>query len=605
MKPHMLKKQTALLLLLAFLLLTACGAGPEEPETPPPSPSPQADRLAVCLGGTSATLDPASTVAPGCETILYHLYENLLRWEDGGDGWAVLANGQAESYTIETDYAGNATYTFKLREGIRWSDGTAVKAQDFVFAWRRLADPANDLPHRTLMSVISGYAEVQETGDTTLLAVTAPDSKTLTVALNGSPAHFLETVCAGAYTMPLRENSPSYAIPSVTNGAYTLASRKQGEITLARSETYYAPAPKGPESIQFIASQGAEADAAALAAGEAALISVLPAETLQALSGSGVWTPDPVTSTCGVLLNCKTPPFDNANVRLAFHLSIDHQAVADGLGDLTIRPAPGIVPYGVSDFSQRPPAEEPIEDNTLPDPMLQQPEAIVPDPTCWDFRTHSQTLVTAEHTHDHESDCNYAKALMAQAGYPNGAGFPAVEYLYLSGSAEGRTLAALLAAQWKECLGVSITLRAVGEEEYQAAFIPVLPEEGEEDEDAGTETEPEPTAPFQMAAMEFAPAYSDAGLLLENWHSGAEENVSGYASPAFDILLDAAKAAVSPDARDAYLHDAEAILLEDSPVIPVFCRGSGFQLASGLTGLYRAPDGVFFLYNVQAAAQEG
>ena len=134
----------------------------------------------------------------------------------------------------------------------------------------------------------------------------------------------------------------------------------------------------------------------------------------------------------------------------------------------------------------------------------------------------------------------------------------------------------------------------------EAAFIPVLPEEGGE-----SDTEPEPVAPFQMAAMDFTSAYSDAGLLLGNWHSGAEKNISGYASPAFDILLDAAKAAVSPDARDAYLHDAEAILLEDSPVIPVLCRGSGFQLASGLTGLYRAPDGVFFLYNLQAAAQEG
>ena len=62
---------------------------------------------------------------------------------------------------------------------------------------------------------------------------------------------------------------------------------------------------------------------------------------------------------------------------------------------------------------------------------------------------------------------------------------------------------------------------------------------------------------------------------------------------------------MSPDARDAYLHDAEAILLEDSPVIPLLCRGGSYQLAEGYTGLYRAPDGVFFLYGVHREATEG
>ena len=81
--------------------------------------------------------------------------------------------------------------------------------------------------------------------------------------------------------------------------------------------------------------------------------------------------------------------------------------------------------------------------------------------------------------------------------------------------------------------------------------------------------------------------------------------MTGYASDAFDILLDAARSAVSPDARDAYLHDAEAILLKDSPVIPILCQGGSFQLSEGLDGLYRAPDGVFFLYSVHRGNSDG
>ena len=604
----MRKKYRSLLWALLALLLCACGKAPEDGESPDESVPLQADVLTVRTGEAQTTLDPAAVTARGGETILYHLYENLLRWEDGGDGWAVLAKGQAENYTLETDYAGNATYTFTLREDAVWSDGTAVKAQDFVFAWQRLADPANDLPHRELLSEIAGFAEVQETGDPSLLAVSAPDGKTLTVTLQGSPAYFLEEICAGAYTMPLRSDVSSYANPTVTNGAYTLSGFTRELVSLERSETYCPSASKGPSQLHFATMADSAADYAALQAGESALVLDLPEEPLRALADSGVWTPEPATGTCAVVLNTRQAPFDNPNIRLAFHLAVDRQAIVDALGGLTSRPAPGVVPYGVSDYSSsRPVVEVPDEDSTPADPMA-EPEPEKPRPTCWDFRTHSLEVVTADHTHDYETDCRYAQALLAQAGYSGGSGFPEVEYLYPSSHPEGQALAGLLQTMWRDSLGVSVTVRGVSDEEYESAFLPALPEENGE-EDSGTETnggeEPLPAPPFQMAVRELSPAYSDAEALLRQWYSGSGDNVSGFASDAFDILLDSARAAVSPDVRDACLHDAEAILLEASPVIPLFCRGGSYQLADGLAGLYRAPDGVFFLQDVRLEAPAG
>lgn len=344
------KKYSALLCALLALLLCACGEQPEDGDTSGETPPVQADVLTVRTSGVMITLDPASVTARGGETILYHLYENLLRWEDGGDGWAVLANGQAEDYTLETDYAGNATYTFTLRQDAVWSDGTAVKAGDFVFAWQRLADPANGLPHRALLSEIAGFQEVQETGDPSLLAVSAPDDRTLTVTLQGSPAYFLEEICAGAYTMPLRADVPFYANPIVTNGPYSLTGFTRELVSMERSETYYRSSSTGPSELHFALTDDSAADYAALQAGASALAVDLPREVLQALADSGVWTPEPVTSTCAVALNTLQAPFDNENVRLAFHLAVDRQAVVDALGDLTARPAPGVVPYGVSDY---------------------------------------------------------------------------------------------------------------------------------------------------------------------------------------------------------------------------------------------------------------
>ena len=113
-----------------------------------------------------------------------------------------------------------------------------------------------------------------------------------------------------------------------------------------------------------------------------------------------------------------------------------------------------------------------------------------------------------------------------------------------------------------------------------------------------TEEDVLPVAPFQIAAIELSADYSDAGALLFRWHSSNSENYTGYASPAFDILLGVAREATTADAYDAYLHDAEAILLADAPLVPICYRGGSFLLRDGLTGLYRAPNGIYFLSGI-------
>lgn len=597
----MQKKHTSLpaALLVLAMLLSACGRsnagnGGQEPDGEE-GESPFS--VTVCATAAQDTLDPARSTAKGGETILFHLFENLMRWSDDGNGYASLAPGQAESYTLETDYAGNATYTFTLREDLLWSDGEAVTAGDFVTAWQRLADPANELPHRELMSMIAGYDQVQETGDASLLSVSAPDERTFAVTLNGSCAYFLEEVCASAYTMPVRQDLLTNsrwggsAAATVTNGAYTASLLTPGLVTLERSETYYDAVHVGPDILRFVTASDNETDYGKFLIGEIDLIEDLPLSVLQELSDSGSWLPEAVTTTCGVLLNTQRPPFDDKNIREAFLLAVDGQAVVDALGYLTSGAASGLVPWGVTDYGQRAAEEQPEEEPALPDPNA------VPTPeepaAYWDFRAHSRELVTLPAASDYAADCLQAQALMAQAGYAGGGGFPVVEYLYVE-SDMGRAVARSLQSMWKERLGVTVTVRGVSQAEYDAALSPAAEQaEGEEDASAAFPA-------FQLAGAAFSAAYSDAGAFLSRWHSLSAENPSGYASDAFDILLDAAQAAVAPEARDAYLHDAEAILLSDVPVIPVCYWGTSYQLSQGLTGLYRAPDGVYFLSAIQA-----
>ena len=621
----LIRKMCAAALCAMLLALCACGEtdGPAEVMDEPSD----FNALYVSLPGDIANLDPLYGGSQGNETIMVHIYENLMRWADGGDGWAVLAPGQAESYTVETDYAGNATYTFTLREGLCWSSGLPITAVDFVYAWQTLADTEAGLPHRELLSCVQGFEGALETdgeldeddtaGDegetadsaeepaeenTPGLAVSAPDDRTFVVALKGNPAYFLEEVCASIYTVPRDQDSPD---GSFFNGPYIPVEVGTSHVGLERNARYYAPDSAGPDEIHFFPAGESDSEFQMLQSGERDLITALPEDALQELADSGLWTPEPVSGTYGVLLNTLQAPFDNANVRLAFHLAVDRQAVADALGDLTARPAPGIVPYGAADFSERPVVEAPAADDTLSDPIA-GPAPEEPAPVCWDFRSHAAHVVTAEHSHDYETDYRYAQALLAQAGYTGGGGLPEVEYIYVNERDSDRIVAGLLQGMWQDCLGVKVNVREVSREEYEAALAPVLPEEEEDSaQEADEAGDMVPAASFQLAAQEFSPAYSDAGALLEQWYSGSGDNVTGYANDAFDILIRSAQASSIPDARDAYLHDAEAILMEDPPVIPVFCRGGSFRLREGLTGLYRAPDGVFFLYNVHRENMAG
>lgn len=583
-----IKTPLALLLALAALL-TACGGQEGTPAEPEAEPFTLTAALAL-----PENLDPARSGG----TVTAHLFENLMTWADGGDGFARLVPGQAESYTLETDYAGCATCTFTLREDLQWSDGEPVEAEDFVLAWRRLADPANNLPDRYLLSVVAGYDEVQAAGDPSLLAVSAPDPDTFVVTLQGSFAGFLEDLCAGSATVPVRQDlleGGKWGRPEagmVSNGPYVLAQAGSGGYRLEKNPAYHTPNPRGAEAIAFVPSSGSESDCARLQSGELDFLLDPPDSVLRERSESGTWLPEPENITYAVLFNTRRAPFDVPEVRQALCLAVDEAEVTRLAGDLTLRPVQGLVPYGVSDFGQREEQEvqEPEEEPVLPGGAPAQPEEEKPA-ELWDFRAHARELVTISGDSDYAADCAQARALLAQAGYGEENPFPELKYLYVD-TPQARAAAQALSDMWQRELGITVTPRAVAQEEYDAALS--APEGEEDSEEAAVPA-------FQLAAQELTAARRDAGAFLARWRGG--QSPTGYASDAFDILLSSAGAALAPeaqDARDAYLHDAEAILLGDGAVLPLFCRGRSFALAENLTGLYRTAGGVYFLTAVEA-----
>lgn len=506
------------LLLAALLLLTACGKEEAIPAEPGEGPFTLTAALAL-----PETLDPAKSGG----TIACHLFENLMTWADDGGGYARLVPGQAESYTLEVDYAGCATCTFTLREDIRWSDGEPVEAEDFVLAWQRLADPANDLPDRYLMSVVAGYQQVQESGDASLLAVSAPDARTFVVTLQSSFAGFLEELCAGCATMPVRQDladSGKWGKPEagmVSNGPYTLAEAGSEGFRLERNLTYHSVNLWGPEELRFVPSAGSEGDYAKLRSGELDFMLELPESALLERA-DGPWLPEPENVTYAVLFNTQRAPFDVPEVRQALCLAVNTPEVTRMAGDLTLRTAQGLVPYGVADFGQRageepqePEEEVPVLPGGIPAAEPEEEPA-----QRWDFRAHASELVTLSSGSDYAAGCAQARSLLLQAGYGPENPFPEVEYLYVD-IPGAQAAAQALSDMWRQQLGITVTPRAVSQEEYDAltALTP-LPEsalDGEEPVPRQVGDLPLATGDFFLAAQEFTASRDDAGAFLTHW----------------------------------------------------------------------------------------
>ena len=554
------KRRLALLLAAALCVsaLAGCARGGD------------AMSLSVCVGGAPEELDPIYATEPADQTILVHLYENLMRKTAGASG-ATVTNGVAKSATSEENTDGTVTWTFQLR-GAEWSDGREVLAGDFVYAWQRLADPANDSPFASLLSVVAGYDEVRETGDVSLLQVTAEDDSTLVVVLNGKYDWFLEEVCTAPATMPLRQDlltgesaaeetaedgaeaaEAAEAAPwwsdvagLVTNGPYQVSGYEAGEsLTLETSGTYHSEV-SGPGTLTFRFADTAEEGQALYDAGTVDFLGVLPEEQMASLVEAESRALTPELGTWAVVFNCAQDTLMDARVRRALSLVIDRTAAAEAAG-VTARAAEGLIPPGVPESDEA------------------------------DFRTSGGDLL--DNDPNHRADLQEeARALLTEAGYVSVQDLGELEYLYVD-AGNGAAVAQALVQAWQSALGLRVTARAVTEEELAAAL-----EEGT----------------FSLAGIEIRALGNDAECFLRQWSSTGGENVSRYANSAYDTLLSVIAGAEDETARLGCLHDAEALLLEEGAVAPLYTTVTAWTLRDSLTGLVRDGRGWFSFAGVVA-----
>ena len=206
---------------LSVSLLAGCGTGDTQTTPAPEGSTPvetgttgAANELNVCFASEPETMDPSMNRTVDGNVMITHLFEGLYKWVDSdpsGDGrngaTAVLEPGMAaEEPTVTPNEDGTYTYTFKLREDAKWSDGQPVTANDFVYSWRRLVDPATASPYNTIIAMVKNANEIIA-GELPKeeLGVAAPDEHTFEVTLTYNCPYFLD-ICAFPNCMPLRED---------------------------------------------------------------------------------------------------------------------------------------------------------------------------------------------------------------------------------------------------------------------------------------------------------------------------------------------------------------------------------------------------------------
>ena len=545
------KRCVGLVLALACCLGLLSGCGQEAAE---------GMKLSVCVGSAPQELDPIYATDPADQTILMHLYENLMRTAVGTSGGTTASSGVAKSVQQEENTDGTVTCTFKLR-GTKWSDGQAVTASDFVYAWQRLADPANDSPYASLLSVVVGYDTVRSTGDVTALQVSAKNDSTLVVELNGKYDWFLTEVCTAPATLPVRQDvieswqtktaeasdqadeepvemEPWWGDLSslVTNGPYQVSGETDEALTLTTAETYsgtqsgpseltfrYADTPEEAQSLY----ENKEVDFVSQVTDDQ-LTKLVEEESPSLIQKLGVYT---------IFFNCQQEQLADPQVRGALALSLDRTAIAVAAG-----PAEGFIAPGV------------------------------PENEDGDFRTVGGPVVETD-PEKYQASCLEAQKLLNAAadGAPTG-----LEYLYVDeGTADD--VAQEVCEEWSRALGVDVTPKAVTAEELETALR---------------------TGEYDLAAVTFQPLGNDAECFLRPWVTDGEENVLGYANSAYDTLMSIIASASDSAARMGCLHDAEELLLGDYALAPLYTTVTADQLRENLTGVCRDARGWFSFTSV-------
>lgn len=499
----------------------------------------------VQYGSNPETLDPALNSAIDASNTIITIFEPLLLINENNE----VIGGQAESWEASED---GLTWTFTMRDGLKWSDGTDLTAKDFEYSFKRMANPDTAAPYaETCLGMIDGF-DAAQAGDPDALNVKASDDgKTLTIVLS-YPCSYFDKMAAFAAMSPVQQatveaNGDSWCTSAdtfVSNGPYMITDWTPSErIVLSKNPNYVGGWDSSKivsDTITLLLLEDSSASFAAYNSGEAVLIKDVPTDEIPSLTKAedgGDFYVDTILGTYYVSLNLQRDAFKDAKVRKALSLAIDRDYVANTIMQGTYTTADSIVGPGIVDESGY------FHDNG------------------------NAPYISA----DYEANLAEAKKLLEEAGYPNGEGYPTIEYS-TNDAGYHVPLAEYLQQAWGD-LGITLTINKM----EWSSFTPAR-RAGE----------------FDVARNGWVMDYNDPSNMLDLFCTSNGNNDGKYANPDFDAAIDASRVADSAE-HFAQLHKAEDILMEDTGCLPIAYYNDYWLQSPTLKGTWHSPYGYWYL----------
>jgi oligopeptide transport system substrate-binding protein len=489
----------------------------------------------------------------------------------------------AKSWTISKD---RKTYIFTLRDAY-WTNGTPVTAYDFEYAWKRALSPELASGYAYQLYYIYGgqafngsvkvgskyYAQAVDAKGNPLtkkvagkdvpvpnmakqidpsknVGVRALNAKTLKVYLQSPTAYFLNLtafpilypVCKAVVST--NDKWASDVKTYVTDGPFTLTQWSHNDkMVFVKNPTYWDKAAVKLTKITYLMVADESTALSMYESGQLDAAAYVPLSELPKLVASGDAKILPHLGTEYYQVNVTKKPFNDVRVRKALNLAINRKGITTSLtkgGDV---PALAFVPYGIPDA--------------------------VPGS---DFRTVGGSYFK-------DNDIATAKALLAQAGYPNGKGFPAFTLLHRADVTEN-SIAEAIQQMWKKNLGITCTIRS----EEWGVYLNDLQDLN-----------------YDVVSMEWGADYIDPNTFMDMFVTGGGNNNTGWSNKSYDALIAKAKVTVDPKARMATLHAAEKILMTDMPIQPLYYTGNPVLLSKHIKNFYESSMGLIDWKNAYMA----
>ncbi|CAC9935881.1 ABC transporter, substrate-binding protein, family 5 [Aedoeadaptatus nemausensis] len=530
-------------LIACVMLLAACGGGAKNSanngnggEQTASSESGGEKILRTNNKTEPGSLDPAIAKGTHESFVIYQAFEGLMRYDENDE----LVPGQAESYEVSDD---GMTYTFKLRDGLKWSNGDPLTAKDFEYAWKRVIDPELASEYSFQITTYVKGAEEYFNGEGSIddVGIKALDDKTLEVQLKAPTPYFLD-ITAFYTLLPVNEKvvseNPDWAkdpqgTEFVSNGPFKITEWNHKEnIKMVKNDNYFEADKVKLDGLYFDILEDDNTAYQKYEGGEYdVLVQPAPAVTAKALQAD-----DPELKmgkdigTYYFEFNTTKKPFSNAKVREALSLALDRKTIVENIAQGGQIPAEGMVPLGLNDDTDK------------------------------DFREANGNLVA--------EDVAKAKELLAEGLKEEGMTAEDLKGFTLSYNTDEahKKIAQAVQEMWKQNLGIEINLENM---EFQVLL---------DNRKAGN---------FEIARAGWVGDYKDPMTMLDLYMTDNPQNDSKWSNKEYDELLK--KAAASPDqkVRMDSMKAAEKILMEEKPIIPIYFYTQPRLEKSNVTGVYK------------------